>query len=119
MDARERLLVARLTNAIAGLPDAPKDADAEREVAMLLRVRPDAPYLLLQRCLMAEVALAQAQEELEALRAGARRGNEGGYGAAAAPVAAHGSGPTVPASSTKRAPQELQNVSSSPTAAPQ
>ena len=68
MTPRENLMVTRLVNRLVGQADLPKDADAEFELAMLLKTRPDAPYLLLQRCLMLEVSLAQAGDELNALR---------------------------------------------------
>ncbi len=69
MTPRENLMVTRLVNRLVGQADSPKDADAEFELAMLLKIRADAPYWLLQRCLMLEVALAQAGDELNALRA--------------------------------------------------
>ena len=69
MTPRENLMVTRLVNRLVGQADLPKDADAEFELAALLKTRPDAAYLLLQRCLMLEVSLAQTGDELNALRA--------------------------------------------------
>ena len=74
MTPRENLMVTRLVNRLVGQADLPKDADAEFELAMLLKTRADAPYLLLQRCLMLEVSLAQAGDELNALRVSAVAG---------------------------------------------
>ena len=74
MTPRENLMVTRLVNRLVGQADLPKDADAEFELAILLKTRADAPYLLLQRCLMLEVALAQAGDEINALRASAGAG---------------------------------------------
>ena len=74
MTPRENLMVTRLVNRLVGQADLPKDADAEFELTMLLKIRPDAPYLLLQRCLMLEVSLAQAGDELNTLRASAVAG---------------------------------------------
>ena len=68
MTPRENLMVTRLVNRLVGQADLPKDADAEFELATLLKTRPDAAYLLLQRCLMLEVSLAQTGDELNALR---------------------------------------------------
>lgn len=88
MDTRERLLVSRLMTRIADAPDAPKDADAQAEIGALLRVRPDAPYLLMQRTLMLEAALEQAQARLEQL--------SGGAGAAAPQPSAFGTAAPLP-----------------------
>ena len=74
MTPRENLMVTRLVNRLVGQADLPKDATAEFELAMLLKTRADAPYLLLQRCLMLEVSLAQAGDELNALRVSAVAG---------------------------------------------
>lgn len=71
MNAQERLRVARLVTRLAGQAETPQDPDAALELATLLKIRPDAPYLLMQRALMLEVALEQAQLELQTLRQGA------------------------------------------------
>lgn len=68
MNAQERLRVERLVSRLAAQPETPKDEDALRELSALMRVRPDAPYLLMQRALMLELMLEQAQLELEQLR---------------------------------------------------
>ena len=68
MDTRERLLVSRLITRIADAPEVAKDADAQAEVGALLRIRPDAPYLLMQRTLMLEAALEQAQARIDELQ---------------------------------------------------
>ena len=86
MTSRENLMVTRLVNRLVGQADLPKDADAEFELAMLLKTRADAPYLLLQRCLMLEVALAQAGDELNALRASTGTGAPGAPSAFASPA---------------------------------
>ena len=85
MTPRENLMVTRLVNRLVGQADLPKDADAEFELAMLLKARADAPYLLLQRCLMLEVALAQAGDELNALRSSTGTGVPGAPSAVAQP----------------------------------
>jgi hypothetical protein len=70
MNAEEKLRVARLVTRLARAPETPQDEDAALELAALLKVRPDAPYLLMQRTLMLELALERAQAELEQLRQG-------------------------------------------------
>ena len=65
MNTRERVLVNRLVTRLAEASEAPQDSDAELEVKALLRIRPDAPYLLLQRVLMLEEALEQAHLKLD------------------------------------------------------
>lgn len=68
MNAEEKLRVARLVTRLARAPETPQDEDAALELAALLKARPDAPYLLMQRTLMLELALERAQAELEPLR---------------------------------------------------
>lgn len=68
MNTEEKLRVARLVTRLARAPETPQDEDAALELAALLKVRPDAPYLLMQRTLMLELALERAQAELEQLR---------------------------------------------------
>ena len=68
MTPRERLMVSRLAIELVEQADAPKDRDAETELAALVKVRADAPYLLLQRALILQDALNGAQEEIERLR---------------------------------------------------
>lgn len=70
MNAEERLRVARLVTRLARQPEAPQDEDAALELAALMKVRADAPYLLMQRTLMLELALERAQAELQQLRQG-------------------------------------------------
>ncbi len=69
MDAQERELLASLVNRLLRHPDEAKDIDAERALQRLLAARSDAPYLLLQRALVLEVALAQVRSEVDRLRA--------------------------------------------------
>jgi hypothetical protein len=101
MNAEERLRVARLVTRLARQPEAPQDEDAALELAALLKVRPDAPYLLMQRTLMLELALERAQAELEQLRQGSQPAQlqpQPGYepslpaGAARAPLRPAGAG---------------------------
>ncbi len=67
MNSRERLMVSRLVTRIAEQPAVTPDAEAALEVAALLKVRPDAPYLLLERTLLLEGALEQSRLEVERL----------------------------------------------------
>jgi len=87
MDAREQELLAGLVNRILRHPDEAKDLDAERAVQRLVAARSDATYLLLQRALVLEVALAQVRGEVERLRTAAAVAAQGAHeaGAPAAP----------------------------------
>ncbi len=88
MDAQERELLASLVNRVLRHPDEPKDIDAERALQRLVAARQDAGYLLLQRALVLEVALAQVRAEVDRLRGGtATAANDPGV---AAGVAADG-----------------------------
>lgn len=71
MDAQERELLANLVNRVLRHPDEPKDIDAERALQRLVAARQDAGYLLLQRAMVLEVALAQVRAEVDRLRGGA------------------------------------------------
>jgi hypothetical protein len=71
MDAQERELLASLVNRVLRHPDEPKDIDAERALQRLVAARQDTGYLLLQRALVLEVALAQVRAEVDRLRGGA------------------------------------------------
>lgn len=71
MDAQERELLASLVNRVLRHPDEPKDIDAERALQRLVAARGDAGYLLLQRALVLEVALAKVRAEVDRLRGGA------------------------------------------------
>lgn len=73
MNPREQILVERLVERLVSQPPQPVDADAQREVELLMRRRPDAPYLLLQRALQLEEALKLAYDEIEQMR---RRGTQ-------------------------------------------
>jgi hypothetical protein len=68
MEAGERELLTALVNRVLRHPDEAKDIDAERAVQRLVAARPDATYLLLQRALVLEVALARVRGEVDRLR---------------------------------------------------
>jgi hypothetical protein len=68
MNTQEKVLVNRLVTRIAEAPQTAKDPEAELEITALLRLRPDAPYLLLQRALMLEAALEQAHLKLDQMQ---------------------------------------------------
>jgi hypothetical protein len=64
MEPLERELLDALVNRVLRHPDEPKDLDAQRAVQRLLAARGDAAYLLLQRALVLEVALARVRAGL-------------------------------------------------------
>ena len=64
MTPEEEHRLIRLIEHVAGLPTVPKDPDAVSALAQLLRVRPDAAYWLLQRCLLLELTIEHALEVL-------------------------------------------------------
>lgn len=69
MDAAERELLDGLVNRVLRSPDQPRDLDAERALQRLLAARSDAAYLLLQRALVLEAALARVRAGIERQRA--------------------------------------------------
>lgn len=68
MNPLECLMVARVRARIAAEPAIAADPEVETEVAAMVRARPDAPYLLVQRVLMLEAALEHAEYEIARLR---------------------------------------------------
>ncbi len=87
MDAAERELLDGLVKRVLRHPDEAKDIDAERALQRLLAARSDAPYLLLQRALVLEVALAHVRAEVDRLRAAAGPAANDPQQPAAAPAA--------------------------------
>ncbi|MBU0589523.1 MAG: DUF2076 family protein [Gammaproteobacteria bacterium] len=74
MNPRERLMLIRLVARLVHKPEVVKDADAALDVEALLKARPDAPYLLMQRVLMLEAALEDVQLHLEQRAASPQKG---------------------------------------------
>ena len=64
MTPREQMTLLKLAVRLAEQGQGPTDADAERELAALMKARPDTPYLLLRRCVTLELALEEAQSRL-------------------------------------------------------
>ncbi|MDB5998448.1 MAG: transporter substrate-binding protein [Rhizobacter sp.] len=84
MTPREKLMVTRLVNRLVEQPEIQRDPGAERELSALMQVRPDAAYLLFQRCLILEEALNAAHEEIDRLQQSGR--NTAAADASAAPA---------------------------------
>ena len=116
MNTREQLLVSRLVTRIASQADIAKDADAELEVAALMKVRPDAAYLLLQRTLMLEASLEQSQAQFAQLESRMSALSREMPGGAAAELPGQGrvSPPPVPASQFAPAAAAQPPLSPSP-----
>lgn len=64
MTPREQMILLKLAVRLSEQGAAPKDADIERELAALLKARPDTPYLLLQRCMALTAELEEAETRL-------------------------------------------------------
>ena len=64
MTPREQMILLKLAVHLSEQGAAPKDADIERELAALLKARPDTPYLLLQRCMTLTAQLEEAETRL-------------------------------------------------------
>lgn len=67
MTPRERMTLLKLAVHVGEQGNVVKDGDIERELAAMLKARPDAAYLLLRRCLALEAALEEAQARVGAL----------------------------------------------------
>lgn len=64
----ERRLLSDLADRIAQTPAPPKDAEAEQFVRTRIGSRPDALYLMTQTVLIQQIALQQAQAQLQQYR---------------------------------------------------
>lgn len=68
MTADERQMLSDLANKIAQTPAPPKDAEAEEFIRSRIGSRPDALYLMTQTVLIQNLAIEQAQHQIEELK---------------------------------------------------
>lgn len=73
-------MLEELANKIAQTPPPPRDAEAEDFIRRRIGSRPDALYLMTQTVLIQNLALQQAQAQLEQLQRAARPGQASGAG---------------------------------------
>lgn len=78
MNAQEREKLARFLQQLTQAQPGPKDLEAERLIADACRSQPDAYYLLVQRNLLLEQALENAQAEVARLRSESSAAPAGG-----------------------------------------
>lgn len=68
MTDEERKMLTDLADRIASTPPPPRDPDAEQLIRTRIGSRPDALYLMTQTVLIQNLALQQAQQQLQQLR---------------------------------------------------
>jgi uncharacterized protein len=68
MTPDERQMLSDLANKIAQTPPPPKDAEAEEFIRSRIGSRPDALYLMTQTVLIQNLAIEQAQHQIEELK---------------------------------------------------
>jgi hypothetical protein len=68
MTAEERQMLSDLADKIAQTPAPPKDAEAEEFIRSRIGSRPDALYLMTQTVLIQNLAIEQAQHQIEELK---------------------------------------------------
>ena len=68
MTPDERQMLSDLANKIARTPPPPKDAEAEEFIRTRIGSRPDALYLMTQTVLIQNLAIEQAQHQIEELK---------------------------------------------------
>ncbi len=79
MTLDERKMLSDLADKFAQTPAPPKDSEAEEFIRTRIGNRPDALYLMTQTVLIQNLALQQAQQQLQALqRGGASSGSSSG-----------------------------------------
>lgn len=71
MTPQERTLLDAFLEQLAAVRGIDKDADAERRITAAVAAQPDAAYLLVQRALLQDQALAAATSRIAELEAGA------------------------------------------------
>jgi hypothetical protein len=76
MTPDERKMLSDLADRIAQTPPPPKDPEAEELIRKRIGSRPDALYLMTQTVLIQNLALQQAQEQIQQLQRGAQSGTE-------------------------------------------
>jgi hypothetical protein len=82
MNPQERALLEQFLDALVAVKNVKKIPEAEELIQEALALQPDAPYLLVQRCLLLDRGLAQAKARIAALeesQAPTRSFLEGGY----------------------------------------
>ena len=70
MTPDERNMLTDLANKFAQTPAPPKDSEAEEFIRTKIGARPDALYMMTQTVLIQNLALQQAQRQIEELRSG-------------------------------------------------
>jgi hypothetical protein len=80
MTPDERKMLSDLADKFAKTPAPPKDPEAEEFIRTRIGNRPDALYLMTQTVLIQNLALQQAQQQIQALqRGGASSGSSGSF----------------------------------------
>ena len=80
MTPDERKMLSDLADKFAQTPAPPKDPEAEEFIRTRIGNRPDALYLMTQTVLIQNLALQQAQQQMQALqRGGASAGSSGSF----------------------------------------
>lgn len=106
MSPQDSLLLQDFLNQLVQASGVPKDPEAEAMIARAVAQQPDAAYLLVQRALLQQQALNNAQAEIAALQQQLRGGQRGGasfldpnawgHGGASRPAAAGQAGTPQP-----------------------
>ncbi len=107
MNLHQRLMATRLIIRLGEPVDLPTDDDSTRQLAALLKARPDAPYRLMQHALRLEADLEQARSQVEQLRqlaAGSAPDARAGPPPSAAAVRRSAGEPLRPIAATDMAP---------------
>lgn len=79
MTPDERKMLSDLADKIAQTPAPPKDPEAEDFIRTRIGSRPDALYLMTQTVLIQNLALQQAQQEIQQLQQGASQGSASSF----------------------------------------
>lgn len=123
MTEQERELLNNLLANLVATPTAQKDLEADELIRHALSRKPDATYLLVQRTLLQDIALKNAQSRIDALEQQLRQAQSAANTRTSASGSFLGSGWNQPASSGRWSqsppPSQNWNYQSVPPSAPQ
>ena len=114
MTQDEKRMLSELAGKIAKTPAPPKDPEAEEFIRKQIGSRPDALYLMTQTVLIQNMALQQAQQQIQELQRRAGQSNPVGGGSFLGGSRPGGYAPSQPQYSSPQYSQQLPNAGGAP-----
>ena len=114
MTQDEKRMLSELADKIAKTPAPPKDPEAEEFIRKQIGSRPDALYLMTQTVLIQNMALQQAQQQIQELQRRAGQPNPVGGGSLLGGSRPGGYAPSRPLYASPQYAQQLPNAGGAP-----